>query len=291
MNGQEFTTTDLVLNPDGSVYHLHLLNKHIADNVILVGDQDRVAQISSHFDAVEYRIKNREFVTHTGVYKGLRITAISTGIGTDNIDIVLNELYAATHINPKTRMLLNKKRKLNLVRVGTSGALQRDINVGTFVVSSFGLGLDGLIYYYNVKHDLLETQLSTAFQEQINWPHNLAKPYFESASQRLLQKIGFDLQQGITASGTGFYGPQGRNLTSQAIVNANELFKQFNYKGLKITNFDMETSALYGLGKIFGFECCTVNAIIANRPSRTYLENHQEAVENLITLVLNRLAA
>ncbi len=290
METKVFTETDLVLNADGSVYHLHLKNEHIANKVILVGDQNRVEQISRHFDTMEYRIKNREFITHTGFYNGSRITVISTGIGTDNIDIVLNELYAATHINPENRQLKPEKRKLEIVRIGTSGALQPNIEVGSFVASAFGLGFDGLPYYYNLDFSTSEKALSADFIHQISWPKNLATPYFSEASQALLKQIAFDMVHGITATGTGFYAPQGRNLTSNKIVDVQQKFQTFRSGERQITNFDMETSALFSLGKMFEFECCTVNAIIANRATKTYLENHSEAVEKLIVLVLNRFS-
>jgi uridine phosphorylase len=289
MKKQAFSETDLVLNLDGSVYHLHLKNAHIADTVLLVGDQNRVSQISRHFDKVEFKIQNREFATHTGYYKGRRVTALSTGIGTDNVDIVLNELFAATHISTETRLLNEQKRKLRLIRIGTSGALQREISLGSFIASEYGLGLDGLLYYYNTVFTNTEIELAEAFLRQINWPQKLAKPYFCAGSKNLLSKIAFDMKTGITASGTGFYGPQGRNLTLKKIRDVQSELSKLNFNNRKVTNFDMETSALYGLGKVFGFECLTVNVIIANRETEEYLEEHYKAVDGLIKTVLERL--
>lgn len=288
MKRASFSETDLVLNDDGSVYHIHLKNEHIADRIILVGDQNRVAQISCHFDKIEFHVENREFVTHTGFYKGKRITAISTGIGTDNVDIVLNELFAATHISPKTRCLNEQPRNLQIIRIGTSGALQPEILLGSFVAASYGLGLDGLLHYYNFDFNKTETDLAAAFSIQTDWPEKLAKPYFCCVSENLMAKIAYDMQTGITASGTGFYGPQGRNLTSSKTVDVPGKLAAFRFINFKVTNFDMETSALYGLGKVFGFECLTVNVIIANRATSRYLEEHYTAVDSLIKTVLER---
>ncbi len=281
--------TELVLNPDGSVYHLHLLKKHIADTVILVGDQNRVKQISQHFSEIEYRLENREFITHTGRYQDKRITVISTGIGTDNVDIVINELYAALNINPLTREVYPEKQTLQIIRIGTSGALHPEIETDSFVASSFGLGLDGLMYYYHYNFNDTETEIREQLNLQLNWPKKMAAPYITQGSVSLIEKIGFDMHRGITVSGTGFYGPQGRSLTQKKVLPVQEMLAEFNYKGLKITNFDMETSALYGLGRLFGFECCTCNAIIANRVSKKYSPNHLTTVNKLITTVLDRI--
>lgn len=289
MKRTPFSKTDLVLNEDGSLYHIHLKNEHIADSVLLVGDQNRVAQVSRHFDETEYCISNREFITHTGFYKGKRITAMSTGIGTDNVDIVLNELFAATNISPKTRSINSQSRKLQIIRIGTSGTLQPEILPGSFVASAYGLGLDGLLHYYNPDFSKTETDLAAAFSTQTDWPEKLAKPYFCSASDSLKAKIAHDMQMGITASGTGFYGPQGRNLTSGNTVDVQGKLAAFCFGGFKVTNFDMETSAIYGLGKLFGFECLTVNAIIANRATGQFLEEHHTAIDSLIKTVLERV--
>ncbi len=289
MKSAQIPASDLVLNADGSVYHLHLHDENIADIVLLVGDPGRVAQVSSHFNAIEFQTQNREFITHTGVYNGTRITVISTGIGTDNVDIVMNELFAATHINLQTRTLKETKRALQIIRIGTSGALQPHIKLGDFVASAFGLGLDGLMYYYNYPFNPIETDLGNAFKTQIEWPEKLATPYFVEASKTLLAKIGFDMLHGITATGTGFYGPQGRNLRLRDGLATQELFAKFNFNGLQITNFEMETSAVYGLGNLFGFDCCTVDVIIANRATTAYLKDHSAAVDELIITILNRV--
>jgi len=285
------STTDLVLNPDGSVYHLHLKAEDIADIIILVGDQGRVSQVSRIFHEIEFEKANREFVTHTGFYNGQRISALSTGIGTDNIDIVLNELYAAIHFDPITREQRSSHRKLQLIRIGTSGALQAEDKPGSFLASAFGLGLDGLVHYYNYPNSKTEKALLHNFQKQVHWLDKLAEPYFTTASKQLLELVAHDMKKGITVGGTGFYGPQGRKLGGFGKVDVEELLSNVDMNGVKVTNFDMETSALYGLGKMFGFDCLTVNAIIANRPKHEFLEDYNSVIDKLIKLVLNRVTA
>ena len=290
MENKPIADTELILNPDGSVFHLHLKNENIADTVLLVGDPGRVALIGKHFSHVEHSINHREFVTQTGFYKGKRITALSSGIGTDNIDIVLNELYAAVNINANTRLPNETKGQLRIIRIGTSGALQPDIPVGTHVASAFGLGLDGLMYYYNYPFSEAEKALDVAFGKTCHWPEGLAKPYFVQANQHLLAEIGEEMTRGITATATGFYGPQGRDLRGQnSAVAVNELLQNIDFGDLRITNFDMETAGLYGLGRLFGFECCTVNTIIANRATKEFSKNPQRQVETLIETVLSRV--
>lgn len=282
--------SELVLNADGSVYHLHLINEHVADTVIIVGDQGRVEQISKHFDNIEYKLQNREFVTHTGIYRGTRITVISTGIGPDNIDIAINEIDAAVNIDLDTRTLKEEKRQLNIIRIGTSGALQEDVPVDSFVVSEFGLGLEGLIYYYDYKFDSEEVELNDKINEHLNWNPNLSKPYFVKGSFSLIGKIGHDMIKGVTATASGFYGPQGRKLRLKLDnITINELLTSFKFKDHRITNFEMETSALYGLGSLLGHNCCTVCAIIANRITNNYSENHIKVVDDLIITVLDRI--
>jgi uridine phosphorylase len=282
--------SELILNPDGSVYHIHLRPEQLADKVIVVGDQDRVATVSAHFDTIEHREKNREFITHTGTFRGERITVLSTGIGTDNIDIVLNELDALVNIDLKTRTILPQKRSLKIVRIGTSGALQGDIPVDSFVASSHGMGLDGLLNYY-AGLDLCDVpEIATAFQQHAGWLPGMPYPYVVEASQTLLHTLAHDLTQGITATAPGFYGPQGRQLRlAPALPDLNEKLGSFKHGSHRITNFEMETSALYGLGKLLGHECCTVCAIIANRVARQYSKDYKKTVNDLIRLVLERL--
>ncbi len=282
--------TELILNPNGSVYHLQLLPEHIAENIIIVGDQGRVATVSNYFDKVDVKIQNREFVTHVGTYKGKRVMVLSSGIGTDNIDILINELDAAVNIDLKTRTIKDLKTKLNIVRIGTSGALQADIPVDHYVVSTYGLGFDGLLNYYQDLSKVNDNDLSEAFIKQTNWNKNLPYPYAIKGSETLINKIGFDQIKGITATAPGFYGPQGRKLRlSPWVEDFNQQLTDFNHNGIRITNFEMETSALYGLGKLLGHETCTICAIIANRVAKKYSKDYHPAVENLIQLVLERL--
>ena len=282
--------TELILNPNGSVYHLQLLPENIAENIIIVGDQGRVEAVSKFFDTVDFKIQNREFVTHTGTYKGKRIMVLSSGIGTDNIDILVNELDAAVNIDLKTRTIKKEHTSLNIVRIGTSGALQKDIPVDNFVVSTHGLGVDGLLNYYKDLPKVNDNDLSEAFIKQTNWDKNLPYPYAVKGSETLINKIGFDLIKGITATAPGFYGPQGRKLRlSPWVEDFNQQLTDFKHGENRITNFEMETSALYGLGALLGHQTCTVCAIIANRVAKEYSKNYHAAVEQLIQLVLERL--
>ncbi|MDQ3047320.1 MAG: nucleoside phosphorylase [Bacteroidota bacterium] len=282
--------TELILNANGSVYHLQLLPEHITDNIIIVGDQGRVETVSGFFDTVDFKIQNREFVTHGGTYKGKKIMVLSSGIGTDNIDILVNELDAAVNIDLKTREIKKEHRSLNIVRIGTSGALQKDIPVDKFVVSTHGLGFDGLLNYYADLPSINDNELSEAFIKQTNWDKNLPYPYAVKGSEALINKIGFDLIKGITATAPGFYGPQGRKLRlSPWVEDFNQQLTDFSHNGNRITNFEMETSALYGLGTLLGHQTCTVCAIIANRVAKQYSKNYHAAVEQLIQLVLERL--
>lgn len=282
--------SELVLNSDGSVYHLHLKEEHIGSTVILVGDQGRVEQISRHFDSVDSRHKNREFITHTGKYKGNQVTVLSTGIGTDNLDIVINELDAAVNIDLQKRVPKEKKRKLNLIRIGTSGAMQPDIPVDSFVASTFGLGLDGLLYYYDYNFEEEEKSLAESVIRHIKWNPKLSVPYLVKGSPGLLDKIAHDMFKGITATATGFYGPQGRALRLPLQdPGVWDRLPSFSQDSHRIANFEMETSALYGLGKMLGHNCLTCCAIIANRAVKKYSENHAKTVESLIETVLSRL--
>lgn len=282
--------TELILNPNGSVYHLKLLPENIAENIIIVGDQGRVEIVSSFFDTIDFKIQNREFVTHTGTYKGKRIMVLSSGIGTDNIDILVNELDAAVNIDLKTRTIKKEHTSLNIVRIGTSGALQQDIPVDSFVVSTHGLGFDGLLNYYLDLPKVNDNEISEAFIKQTNWNKNLPYPYAVKGSETLINKIGHDLIQGITATAPGFYGPQGRKLRlTPWVVDFNQQLTDFKHDQNRITNFEMETSALYGLGALLGHQTCTVCTIVANRVAKQYSKNYHVAVEQLIQLVLERL--
>jgi uridine phosphorylase len=284
--------SELILNSDGSVFHLHLRPENIADTILLVGDQGRVQEVSKLFDKIEFQASNREFVTHTGTYRGKRITCISTGIGTDNVDIVINELDALVNIDLKERTALtSNNKKLTLIRLGTSGALQEDIPVDSFVLSTHGLGFDGLLNYYQADK-VYENNISEAFIKHTNWAERLPYPYIVAGSPNLLNILGEKCHKGITATAPGFYGPQGRKLRLQpAVENLNELLTQFNFQGNRITNFEMETSALYGLGKMLGHDCATVCTIIANRIRKEYSADYKKAVKNMIGYVLDKVTA
>ncbi|MDZ4663876.1 MAG: nucleoside phosphorylase [Bacteroidota bacterium] len=286
----QFPETELILTPEGRVYHINLLAEDIADDVIVVGDQGRVAQISSYFSKIDFKTEHREFITHTGWYNGKRITVLSTGIGTDNIDIILNELDAAVNIDPKTRTLNSKLRSLNIIRLGTSGALQKEIPVNGLVVSTHGLGFDGLLNYYANFKSINEDAISEAFIKHSNWDLNLPYPYCVKASDKLLSKFTEGFHRGITATAPGFYGPQGRQIRLKAAKpNLNEILTDFNFDNKKISNFEMETSALYGLGKLLEHECLTVCVIIANRVRKEFTSDYKKSVEVLIENCLNRI--
>jgi uridine phosphorylase len=283
--------SELILNPDGSIFHLHLLPSQIADTIIVVGDQGRVETVSKHFDKIECKVSNREFTTHTGIYKGKRLSVLSTGIGTDNIDIVLNELDALVNIDLQTREIKAQKTSLNIVRIGTSGALQGDIPVDSFIASSHGMGLDGLLNYYAGMPDCDVPAIAEAFMKHSGWLKGMPYPYTVKASDKLLNQLAYDLTKGITATAPGFYGPQGRELRMKpALPDLNEKLGSFRFENHRVTNFEMETSALYGLGKLLGHECCTICAIIANRVLKGYSKDYKSAIEKLIVLVLERLA-
>lgn len=286
----QIAPSELIINPDGSIYHLKLKPEHIATNVIVVGDPGRVELISSKFNKIEYKIQNREFITHTGTYKGKRITVIATGIGTDNIDIVLNELDAAVNIDLEKRIIKEKHTQLNIIRIGTSGALQEDIPVDSFVASTHGLGLDGLLPFYKDLSKINEEEITFEFISQTKWNNEFNRPYIIKGSEELLNKIAFDFHKGITATANGFYGPQGRKLRLELQRDdLNELLNRFSYKNLRITNFEMETSALYGLGKLLGHNTFTVCAIVANRMAQQYSKDYKTAIDKLVTIVLERL--
>ena len=280
--------TELVLNKNGSIYHLNLKPKHIAKNIIIVGDQNRVKQISKYFDKIEYKIKNREFITHTGYIGKKRLTVLSTGIGTDNIDIVMNELDALVNIDLENRIEKIKKTSLNIIRLGTSGAIQKHIEIDSFLASSYGMGIDNLMHFYD--NDSFDAELTNSFNDYTKWNKKLSKPYFYSSSKTLLKKFS-DIKKGITVTSPGFYAPQGREVRLPlAIKNLEKKLENFSYKRMKICNYEMETSALYGLGKILGHECLTVCAIIANRKLNKYSKDYIKTIENLILLVLEKIS-
>lgn len=290
MGAKFFEDSELILNPDGSVYHLHLLPEHIAPTVILVGDPSRVATVSQFFDHIEHRSLNREFAIHTGTYNQKRITVISTGIGTDNIDIVVNELDAAVNIDLNRRVTKDQHTSLNIIRLGTTGGLQPFLKVDAMIASALGLGMDGLLNFYNRQQLQFRDDISKAFIEHTGWGVHLPYPYVVEASEELMHKIAYDITGGITATAPGFYGPQGRVLrVPLADDTMNEKMESFDFAGQKITNFEMETSALYGLGQILGHKTLTVCTIIANRSDRTYSTDYKSSVEKMIKTVLERI--
>lgn len=288
---KKFGDSELILNPDGSIYHLKLHPENIADTIIVVGDPKRVPTVSKFFDRIDFQCENRELVTHTGVFNNKRITALSTGMGPDNIDIVLNELDALVSIDLEKRVLKEKPGKLNIIRLGTSGALQGNIPVDHFVASTHGLGIDGVLNFYKVPEGLFDNDIAEAFAAQTDWPQVLARPYVVKGSDMLLHKIAHDFIQGITATAPGFFGPQGRELRLPlAFPELNEKMEAFRYKDHVISNFEMETSALYGLGRMMGHEMLTVCLIIANRVSKQFSKDYKPHMERLIQTVLERVS-
>jgi len=282
--------TELILNHDGSVYHLHLLPEHICENIIIVGDPGRVETVSRFFDTVDFRIQNREFVTHGGTYKGKRFLVLSSGIGTDNIDILLNELDAAVNIDLKTRLVKDKHTCLNIVRIGTSGALQEDIPVNSFILSEYAIGFDSLLMYYKDLQNINENSLSNAFIHQIGWKPGFPFPYSVKGSELLIQKLETGCLKGITATAPGFYGPQGRTLRLLPWAgDFNRQLKDFRFDQQRIVNFEMETSGLYGLGKLLGHHTCTICVVIANRATKQYSSDSAPYMLQLIEHVLERL--
>jgi len=282
--------SELILNPDGSVYHLNLQPENIADIVIFVGDQNRVPKVAKHFDTIEFETQKREFRTITGTYKGKRLSVISTGIGPDNIDIVLNELDALVNIDLKTRTVKDTHKILTIVRIGTSGSLQKDIPVDSFVLAQYGLGFDGMLHAYDCEH-ILEKDMEDIFIKHTNYSGRKSRPYIVANDLDIEKKLSSDkIFKGITGTAGGFYGPQGRIL--RLAIQDNELnnkIDSYNYKGVRVTNLEMETSAIYGLSKLLGHKAVSMNCIIANRANGTFSEDPYKAVEELIEYTLNKL--
>jgi uridine phosphorylase len=290
--GTEIAPSELIVNPDGSIYHLALRPEQLGDLVFVVGDQGRVELISKHFEKVEHRVQNREFVAHTGVYNGTHITALSTGIGTDNIDIVVNELDALVNIDLGTRSPKAKHKALRIIRMGTCGALQEDIPVDSRVISAYGVGMDNVLHYYAYENTDAELRLLHSILEQSEWPDNLPVPYVAKGDDELIERLGHDNFVGITLTSGGFYGPQGRQLRLLPSVDGlNERLSAVEHEGLRATNFEMETSALYGLGGMLGHRVCTVCTVVANRLRKEYSKDHHAAIDRMIKEVLERATA
>lgn len=279
--------SELIITKDGSIYHLNLKPEHIADTVIAVGDPSRVYAISKHFDKIEFEMNKREFITHVGTYKGNRITVISTGMGTDNIEIFMTELDALVNIDFKTREVKKEKRKLNIIRIGTSGGIQEDIPVGSFIASEYGLGLDTLNYFYNFKHSAKELDLVEEIQKSTGLGFT---PYLCKGSSKLMKQFGFDMIKGNTITSPGFFAPQGRKI--RIPIRKPNLVRdltQFHKDGFWLTNFEMETAAYYGLAKLMGHEMLSLNAIIANRTKGEFSDNYAKVVDELIATTLERI--
>ena len=284
--------SELILNPDGSIYHLNLRPEQVADTIILVGDPNRVPRVSAYFDTIEFSTQKREFCTHTGTYKGKRLTALSTGIGPDNIDIVINELDALFNIDLHTRKPKEQLTSLNIVRFGTSGSLQADIPVDSFVLSSHGLGMDNMLHAYKDAPNVREIAMEEAFIAHTQWNTDKGRPYIVGCGETLKQRLLTDkVFEGITGTAPGFYGPQGRMLRLPVQdPTLNDKLHSFNYKGYRMTNLEMETSAIYGLSKLLGHQAVSLNAIIANRAAGTFTKDTKKVVENLIVYGLEQLA-
>lgn len=289
---QPIPASQLVLNSEGAIYHLNLHPDQIADDVILVGDPARVGEISSFFEKIEVKRHNREMVTNTGYFNGKRITVLSTGMGTDNLDIVMNELDALANIDLKTRIPKEKHHTLNLIRLGTCGALQPEIEVGdSFVATRYALGLDGLIYFYEKNEEVNEIAMRDAFIKQMNYPKELPLPYVVEGSNELFERLAQGYYQGVTATAPGFYGPQGRTLRMPlAYPEINRRIEKFDYNGWRVCNYEMESSALYGLGKMMGHNCLTICVAIANRVTEKFASDYHPYVRKLVLNTLERLS-
>lgn len=279
--------SELILNPDGSVYHLSLLPEHIADTVIAVGDPGRVHQVSQYFDSVDFEMNKREFITHTGYLNKKRITVISSGIGTDNVEILMTELDALVNIDLKKREPRKKPRSLNIIRIGTSGSLQEDIRVGSYVAAEHAVGLDTLGFFYPYQQSDKEMHIARSIQETLTLGFT---PYVVRGSDKLLEKYAFDMVKGNTVTAPGFYAPQGRQL--RLSINHPRLVDQLMYfheENFWLTNFEMETAGYYALGRMMGHQMISLNAIVANRARNTFSKNPLKIVDGLIKKVLSRI--
>lgn len=286
-----FAESELILNEDGSVFHLHLKPEQLADKVILVGDPGRVSLVASHFDAQECDVQSREFHSITGTYKGKRITVQSTGIGCDNIDIVLNEMDALANIDFKTRHEKPKHRTLTFVRIGTCGGLQENTPTGTYIASIKSIGFDGLLNFYAGRNEVCDLKLEEAFKKHMDWNPLLCAPYVIDADNELLDRVaGTDMVRGITIACGGFFGPQGRELRIPlADPDQNEMVESFEYNGMRITNFEMESSAVAGLSALMGHKALTCCMVIANRRAKQANTGYKNTIDGLIKIVLERI--
>ena len=282
--------SELIINSDGSAFHLHITPDQLSDKIIMMGDPGRVTMTASFFDTIECDVESREFHTVTGTYKGKRITALSHGIGTDNIDIVVTELDALANIDFKSRTVNEDFKQLTMVRVGTSGGMQPHCPVGTYVVSEKSIGFDGLIHYYKDSKTIREEDFEDAFQKHVNWSPFHCLPYVVSSDEELVERIGHDMIRGVTISATGFYGPQGRYVRLPlADPNLNSKIESFRFGEHSITNYEMESSAIAGLSKLMGHKAMTVCTIIANRVALETDTDYTGSIEDLIKIVLERI--
>jgi uridine phosphorylase len=284
--------SELILNDDGSIYHLNLKPENISNDLIFVGDPDRVDKVTQHFDTIEFSTHKREFKTTTGTYKNKRISVISTGIGADNIDIILNELDALVNINLQTRTIKKNHTSLNIIRIGTSGSLQKDIPLDSFLLSTYALDINGMLRSYiteTISHPIIEN----AFVEHTNWDEKKCFPLVISNSKSLEDRISSEIiYKGMTATAGGFYGPQGRVIRLPIKdSNLNNKIDSFNFNGKRVTNLEMETSAIYGLSKLLGHHACSMNAIIANRANGTFSKNPDKVIANLINYTLDKMTS
>lgn len=284
-------SSEMIINDDGSIFHLHLRPEQLRDNIIVVGDPARVDMVASFFDSIDYDVSSREFHTIAGTYGGKHIMCLSHGIGGDNIDIVMNELDALANIDFSTRQIKDSFRQLTVVRVGTSGGLQPDLPVGTFVIAQKGIGFDGVINFYADRNKVCDLDFEHNFCATVGWNPLWAKPYVVDADPELVERIGCDdMKRGCTISANGFYGPQGRQLRLQlADPQINSKIEAFRYKDYRITNYEMESAALQGLGKMFGHKTMTVCAIIANRLAGNATSNYKSPIKDLVQMVLDRI--
>ncbi len=284
-------TSELIVNQDGTIFHLHLLPENISDKIILVGDPSRVEAIASCFESIEFRGANREFVTITGSYKGCRLTAISTGIGTDNIDIVVNELDALVNIDLETRTAKTEHKTLTLVRIGTTGGLQPELEIGTHILARTSVGFDGLLNFYAGRDQVSDLDIERAFVEHTGWNKQFAKPYFVNSSEELAELFADCTVEGITIAAPGFYAPQGRYLRlAPADPDLNAKIESFRFQGRKITNFEMESSALAGLALLMGHKATTICTVIAQRVAKDMNTDYKPFIKDIINKVLDRLA-
>jgi uridine phosphorylase len=285
----KISETDLIINPDGTIYHLNLLPEDIAETVITVGDPDRVSEVSKHFDIIELKKGKREFISHTGYLGSRRITVISTGIGTDNVDIVLNELDALVNIDFSSRMVKPELKSLNIIRIGTSGAVQQDIPLGSIIVSEYGIGLDSIMQYYLSQISAEEHMILDAFKTHFHHLKGIS-PYISAADPDLIASIGIGLERGITVTAPGFYAPQGRQVRAKAsFPDLIDDIQSFRYTNYRITNLEMETAGIYAISKVLGHKALSVNAILASRLNFDFSPNPEKVINQTIELVLSRL--